>query len=159
MTTCSGIANKREKTGWCRIKTKKHYRVVATLVGWIGGNFVYSQEHISLIILMFCFNELAFTVKSNTIQIVHKFLALFWYVCILRLAISTHVYFAKNVAYFSSLIILGSVFSDCVVYMYYGDIIFILWTAIMFQITLWFLSLPGTCAYSGLQDVGNRHDV
>jgi len=30
----------------------------------------------------------------------YKFLALFWYVCILRLAISTRVYFAKNVAYF-----------------------------------------------------------
>ena len=31
---------------------------------------------------------------------VYKFLALFWDVCILRLAISTHVYFAKNVTYF-----------------------------------------------------------
>ena len=38
--------------------------------------------------------------KSNTKQIVHKFSALFRYVCILRLAISAHVYFAKNVAYF-----------------------------------------------------------
>jgi len=32
---------------------------------------------------------------------VYKFLALIWYVCILRLPISTHVYFAKNAAYFS----------------------------------------------------------
>ena len=31
--------------------------------------------------------------------------------------VSTHVYFAKNVAYF--LLILGSFFSDCVVF--YGD--------------------------------------
>ena len=38
--------------------------------------------------------------KSNTKYIVYKFLALFWYVCILRLDTSTHVYFAKNVAYF-----------------------------------------------------------
>ena len=58
--------------------------------------------------------------KSNTKQIpgvVHKFLALFWYVCIARLAISTRVYFAKNVAYFP--LILDSVLSDCVVF--YGD--------------------------------------
>jgi len=49
---------------------------------------------------MFCFNEFAFTVlvkhKANSIQI----LAFILYVCILRLAISTRVYFAKNVAYF-----------------------------------------------------------
>jgi len=74
----------------------------ATLVGWIrdfclqkGG----SREHISLITIMILFNEFAFTVqvkhKINSIQI----LGFFWYVCILRLAISTHVYFAKNVSY------------------------------------------------------------
>ena len=55
--------------------------------------------------------------KANTKQRVHKFLDLFWYVCILRLAISTHVYFAKNVVY--SLLILGSVFNDTIVL--YGD--------------------------------------
>jgi len=55
------------------------------------------------------------------------------------------------------ILILRSVFSDCVVF--YGDIIFILSTAVMLQIILLFLSLRGTCAYSGLQDVGNRHDV
>jgi len=38
--------------------------------------------------------------KSNTKWIVHQFLALFWYVCILRLTIFIHVYFAKNVVYF-----------------------------------------------------------
>ena len=37
--------------------------------------------------------------KSNT-KIVHKFLALFLYVCTLRLAIFTHVDLVKNVAYF-----------------------------------------------------------
>ena len=66
---------------------------------------------------MFCFNEFAFTTQVthniNSIQ----YLALFRYVCILRLAISTHAYFAKNVAY----LILGSVFSACVVF--YGDIL------------------------------------
>ena len=40
-------------------------------------------------------------------------------------------------------LILGSVFSDCVIF--YGDIIFIFSTAIMLQIILWFLSLPGMC--------------
>ena len=46
-------------------------------------------------------------------------MALFWYVCILRLAISTHVYFAKNVAHFP----FNSWFSfqRCVVF--YGDYI------------------------------------
>ena len=66
-----------------------------------------------------------------------------------------HVYFVKNVTYIIFPLIFGSVFSDCVVF--YGDIVFILSTAIMFQIILWFLSLPGMCAYSGLQDIGNRH--
>jgi len=59
-----------------------------------------SEEHISLINTMFCFNEFAFTVqvkhKINSTQILGFILM----VCILRLAISTHVYFAKNVAYF-----------------------------------------------------------
>jgi len=67
----------------------------------------------------------------------------------------THVYFAKNAAYFPFNSWLS--FSDCVVF--HGDIIFILSTAVMFQIILRFLSFPGTCAYSGLPDVGNRHDV
>jgi len=66
---------------------------------------------------MFCFNEFAFTVqvkhKINSIQL----LALFWYVCILRLAISTRV-LCKECSLFAFLI-LGSVFSDCVVF--YGD--------------------------------------
>jgi len=66
---------------------------------------------------MFCFNEFAFTVQVK--QKINRtlVLVLFRYVCILRLAISTHVYFAKSVAYFP--FILGSVFSDCVVF--YGD--------------------------------------
>jgi len=64
------------------------------------------------------------------------------YVCILRLAISTHVYFAKKLIF---LLILGPVFSDCVVF--YEDIIFILSTAIVLEIILWFLFLPSTCAY------------
>ena len=58
-----------------------------------------SQEHISLITIMFCFNKFA-----------------------LRLVISTHVYFAKNIAYFLFNSWLS--FSDCVVF--YGDMIFIL---------------------------------
>jgi len=49
---------------------------------------------------MFCFNEFAFTVqvkhKINNIQILGFILIC----CILRLAISTHLYFAKSVAYF-----------------------------------------------------------
>ena len=49
---------------------------------------------------MFCFNEFAFTVQVKHKINSNKFLALFWYVCILWLAISIHVYFAKNVAYF-----------------------------------------------------------
>jgi len=71
--------------GECKFIKTKHYSIMfflaATLVGWVGGDFVY-----------------------------RKFLALFWYVCILRLAISTRVL---------SLLIFGSVFSDCVVF--YGD--------------------------------------
>ena len=57
--------------------------------------------------------------KSNTKQIVHKLLALFWYVCILRLAISPHVYFAKNAANTIFPFNSWSVFSNCVVF--YGD--------------------------------------
>jgi len=49
----------------------------------------------------FCFNEFAFIVqvkhKINSTQILGF---IFWYVSILRLAISIHVYFAENVAYF-----------------------------------------------------------
>ena len=61
-----------------------------------------SQEHMSLITIMFCFNEFAFIVqvKHKINSRLHKFLALFWYVCFLRLAISTHVYLAENAAYF-----------------------------------------------------------
>jgi len=70
---------------------------------------------------MFCFNEFAFTVqvkhKINSTQILGLIL-IGTYACIFRLAISTHVYFAKNVAGIC-LLILGSVFSDCVVF--YGD--------------------------------------
>ena len=53
---------------------------------------------------MFCFNEFAFTVQvkhkinSRLIQILGFIFDN--YVCILRLAISTRMYFAKNVAYF-----------------------------------------------------------
>ena len=36
--------------------------------------------------------------RPSQTQTVHKFLALFWYVCLLRLVISTRVYFANNVA-------------------------------------------------------------
>ena len=65
------------------------------------------------------------------------------------------VYFGKNKVNTISVLILGSVFSDCVVL--YRDIILILLTAIVVQLILWFLSLPSTHAYAGLQDVGNRH--
>ena len=44
-----------------------------------------------------------------------------------------------------------SVFSDWVVF--YGDIIFILLTAIVIQIIIWFLYLSGVCPYSRLQVV------
>jgi len=40
------------------------------------------------------------TAAAEGPTIAHKFFALFWYVCILRLAISTHVYCAKNATYF-----------------------------------------------------------
>jgi len=61
--------------------------------------------------------------KSNTKkEIVHKFLALFWYVCILRLTISTpHMCRPTPI----SLLFLGSVFSDCVVF--YGDYYYAGW--------------------------------
>ena len=90
------------------------------VIGWMnrrrfclqkGG----SQEHISLITIMFCFDEFAFTIKHNIYST--QILGLFWYVCILWLAISTHVYIAKNVAYFP--LNFGSVFSDCIVF--YAD--------------------------------------
>ena len=55
---------------------------LAATLGWMnrrrfclkkGG----SQEHISLITIMFCFNEFAFTVQvKHKKEIVHKFLAL-----------------------------------------------------------------------------------
>jgi len=67
------------------IKKRKHYTdyrnmfFAATLVGWIGDS-VFRK------------------VRPSQTQIVHKFLASFWYVCLLWLAIP-HVYFAKNVAY------------------------------------------------------------
>ena len=55
----------------------------------------------SLITTMFCFNKFTFIVqvkhKINSTQILGF---IFWYVSILRLAISVHVYFAENVAYF-----------------------------------------------------------
>jgi len=64
-----------------------------------GGRISYlsnqgsSQKYISLITIMFCFNDLAFTVqvkhKINSIQIVG--FILIQYVCILRVAISTHL--------------------------------------------------------------------
>ena len=54
-----------------------------------------SQEHISLITIMFCFNEFAFTVqvkhKINRTQILGVILICFYF---------TTVHFAKNVAYF-----------------------------------------------------------
>jgi len=52
--------------------------LAAAFVGWIGGDFVYRKVavkniYISLITIMFCFNEFAFTVqvkhKINSIQI------------------------------------------------------------------------------------------
>jgi len=46
-------------------------------------------------------------------------LALFWYACILRLTISTLVLCKECIGQPVSLLILGSVFSDCVVF--YGD--------------------------------------
>jgi len=57
--------------------------------------------------------------RPSKTQIVHKFLALFWYVCLLRLVISAHVYFAKNVA--NSILPFNSwlSFQRCVVF--YGD--------------------------------------
>ena len=52
-----------------------------------------SQKYISLITIMFCFNDLAFTVqvkhKINSIQILGFILK--QYACILRVAISTHL--------------------------------------------------------------------
>jgi len=52
---------------------------------------------------MFCFDEFAFTVqvkhKINSIQIL-GFILICLYFTVLRPGISTHVYFAKNVAYF-----------------------------------------------------------
>ena len=61
-----------------------------------------SQVHISLIAIMFCFNEFAFTVqvkhKINSILILGFILICLYFTT----AISTHVYFAKNVAYFPS---------------------------------------------------------
>jgi len=104
-----------------------------------------SQEYIYLITIMFCFNEFAFTVqvkhKINSIQI----LGLFWYVCILRLVISTHVYFAKNVTYFP--------FNS---WLSFQRLCRLLWgyhihfvDSIMLQIILWFLSLyEGKCKWS-----------
>jgi len=76
------------------------------------------SQHISLINIMFCFKWICTHCPSQT-QIVHRFLALFWYVCLLRLAISTYVYFAKNVV--NSILLFNSwlSFSDCVVF--YGD--------------------------------------
>ena len=58
----------------------------------------------------------------------HKFLPLFWYVRHLRLAISTCTLQRMSPIEFS-LLILGSVFSDCVIF--YGDIIFILLTLLV----------------------------
>jgi len=49
-----------------------------------------SQEHISLITIMFCFLWICIHCPSLT-QIVHKLLASFWYVCLLRLDFSTVV--------------------------------------------------------------------
>jgi len=63
----------------------RSFLLSATLVGRIGGDSVYRQrwqpiEHISLI-----------TIYIVLFLGLHKFLASFWYVCLLRLAISTHV--------------------------------------------------------------------
>jgi len=52
-------------------------------------------------------------------KILHKFLASFWYVCLLRLAISICVLCKECSQYYFFLLILGSVFSDYVVF--YGD--------------------------------------
>jgi len=115
-----------------------------------------SQERISSITIMFCFNEFAFTVqvKHKIKSRLYKFLALFWYVCILRLAISTRV-LCKECSLFP--------FNS---WLSFQRLCRLLWgyhfhfvDRIMLQIILWFLSLPGTCVYSGLQDVGNRHDA
>jgi len=55
--------------------------------------------------------------------VLHKLLALFWYVCLLQLAISMHVCLAQNAANSIFPLILGSFFSNCIVL--HGDIIFI----------------------------------
>jgi len=81
-----------------------HSRAVQCHLGWRNRRRLCLQkggrkEHISLITIMFCFNEFAFTVQvKHKIKIVHKFLALFGYVCILRLTghfHSTYVYFER----------------------------------------------------------------
>jgi len=84
-----------------------------------------SQEHISLLTIMFRFNKIAFTV-----QVKHKINNTEILGFILRLAISTHV-LGPTLQRMQpiSLLILGSVFSDYVVF--YGDITFILSTAVM----------------------------
>ena len=66
-------------------------------------------------------------------------------------------YFAKNAAYI--IFPFDSWLSFQRLCRFYGDIIFVLSTAITVQIILLLLSLPGMCAYSGLQDVGNRHEA
>jgi len=89
--------------------------------------------------------NLGFIIFQCPLTIVHHL----YNVGLLRLAISTHVaYFAKNIANIIFPLNSWLSFSECVVF--YGDITFILSTAILVQIILWFLSLPGMCSYSGL---------
>jgi len=76
---------------------------------------------------MFCFNEFAFTVQVKH-EIISTQILGFILLCLYFTTGHFHMYFPKNVAYFP-ILILGSVFSDCVVF--YGDIIFILSTAVM----------------------------
>jgi len=86
----------------------------------------------SLITIMFCYNEFAFTVqvkhKINSTQILG-----FIVICLYFTTGHFHTCTLQKMQPIS-LLILGSVFSDCV--LFYGDIIFISSTAIMLQIIL-----------------------
>ena len=63
-------------------------------LGWMNRRFCIqkgcNQEHISLTTALFCFQRICIHRPSLT-QIVHKFFSSFWYVYLLRLAISTCV--------------------------------------------------------------------
>ena len=122
----------------------KKYNLLSCHLGWMNSRRFClqkgdSQEHISLITIMF-FNEFAFTVqvkhKINRIQILGFILICF----ILWLVISTHVYFAKNVAYFSFNSWLSFQRLCRLIWGYHFHFV----DSIMLQIILWFLSLPGT---------------